>query len=128
MASKHITQETFDAAVRENIEEFEMGPEEAVKEAVEQFESQGNVAWLCPSAGSTVCLTVPSGPWLLTCKSAVLLWLSLTWCGSPGSLYLSAHCSRQAGHLLPLCRHPPSTCLDLTQTFTGLDPSRWVSF
>nr|KAF6400358.1 armadillo repeat containing 6 [Rousettus aegyptiacus] len=41
MASKHITQETFDAAVRENIEEFEMGPEEAVKEAVEQFESQG---------------------------------------------------------------------------------------
>lgn len=41
MASKHITQETFDAAVLENIEEFEMGPEEAVKEAVEQFESQG---------------------------------------------------------------------------------------
>ncbi|XP_036998023.2 armadillo repeat-containing protein 6 isoform X4 [Artibeus jamaicensis] len=41
MASKRITQETFDAAVRENIEEFEMGPEEAVKEAVEQFESQG---------------------------------------------------------------------------------------
>uniref|UniRef100_A0A8C6B429 Armadillo repeat-containing protein 6 n=1 Tax=Monodon monoceros TaxID=40151 RepID=A0A8C6B429_MONMO len=41
MASKHITQETFDAAVRENIEEFELGPEEAVKEAVEQFESQG---------------------------------------------------------------------------------------
>ncbi|KAM8763724.1 armadillo repeat-containing protein 6 [Rhynchonycteris naso] len=41
MASKRITQETFDAAVHENIEEFEMGPEEAVKEAVEQFESQG---------------------------------------------------------------------------------------
>lgn len=41
MASKRITQETFDAAVRENIEEFEMGAEEAVREAVEQFESQG---------------------------------------------------------------------------------------
>lgn len=41
MASRRITQETFDAAVRENIEEFEMGPEEAVAEAVEQFESQG---------------------------------------------------------------------------------------
>lgn len=41
MATKRITQETFDAAVRENIEEFEMGPEEAVTEAVEQFESQG---------------------------------------------------------------------------------------
>ncbi|XP_006186310.2 armadillo repeat-containing protein 6 isoform X1 [Camelus ferus] len=41
MASKRITQETFDAAVRENIEELEMEPEEAVKEAVEQFESQG---------------------------------------------------------------------------------------
>ncbi|XP_059016584.1 armadillo repeat-containing protein 6 isoform X2 [Mustela lutreola] len=41
MSAKRITQETFDAAVHENIEEFEMGPEEAVKEAVEQFESQG---------------------------------------------------------------------------------------
>ncbi|XP_021561991.1 armadillo repeat-containing protein 6 isoform X2 [Carlito syrichta] len=41
MASKRITQETFDTAVRENIEEFAMGPEEAVREAVEQFESQG---------------------------------------------------------------------------------------
>lgn len=51
MASKRITQETFDAAVRENIEEFEMGPEEAVKEAVEQFESQGRVAWLDPRPG-----------------------------------------------------------------------------
>lgn len=46
MASKRITQETFDAAVLENIEEFEMGSEEAVKEAVEQFESQGRVVWL----------------------------------------------------------------------------------
>ncbi|XP_038181116.1 armadillo repeat-containing protein 6 [Arvicola amphibius] len=41
MASKRITQETFDAAVQENIEEFEMDAEEAVREAVEQFESQG---------------------------------------------------------------------------------------
>lgn len=41
MAARRITQETFDAAVRENIEEFEMGPEEAVEEAAEQFESQG---------------------------------------------------------------------------------------
>ncbi|KAM9686406.1 armadillo repeat-containing protein 6 isoform 1-T2 [Trichechus inunguis] len=41
MASKRISQETFDAAVHENIEEFEMGPDEAVREAMEQFESQG---------------------------------------------------------------------------------------
>ncbi|XP_037673926.1 armadillo repeat-containing protein 6 [Choloepus didactylus] len=41
MAARRITQETFDAAVRENIREFEMGPEDAVAEAVEQFESQG---------------------------------------------------------------------------------------
>ncbi|XP_042527119.1 armadillo repeat-containing protein 6 [Dipodomys spectabilis] len=41
MACKRITQDTFDAAVRENVEEFSMDPEEAVKEAVEQFESQG---------------------------------------------------------------------------------------
>ena len=51
MASKRITQETFDAAVRENIQEFEMGPEEAVREAVEQFESQGRAVRLGLSAG-----------------------------------------------------------------------------
>lgn len=36
-----ITQETFDSVVRENMEEFEMGKEDAIKEAKEQFESQG---------------------------------------------------------------------------------------
>ncbi|TKS79952.1 Armadillo repeat-containing protein 6 [Collichthys lucidus] len=41
MATRRITQETFDAAVRENMEEFEMDPDEALREAVEQFESQG---------------------------------------------------------------------------------------
>ncbi|CAN9503465.1 unnamed protein product [Ophioblennius macclurei] len=41
MAKRRITQETFDAAVRENMEEFEMEPDEALKEALEQFESQG---------------------------------------------------------------------------------------
>ncbi|CAL9688810.1 unnamed protein product [Knipowitschia caucasica] len=41
MSRRRIAQETFDAAVRENMEEFEMGPAEAVSEAVEQFESQG---------------------------------------------------------------------------------------
>jgi hypothetical protein len=35
-----ITQDTFDEAVKENMEEFDMNPEEAVKEAVEQFEAQ----------------------------------------------------------------------------------------
>ncbi|XP_047388583.1 armadillo repeat-containing protein 6 isoform X2 [Sciurus carolinensis] len=56
MTSKRITQETFDAAVRENIEEFEMGPEEAVKEATEQFESQGvdlsNIVKIVPKASA----------------------------------------------------------------------------
>ncbi|NXQ01170.1 ARMC6 protein, partial [Vidua macroura] len=41
MGSKQISQETFDDAVQENIAEFEMEPEEAVREAVQQFESQG---------------------------------------------------------------------------------------
>lgn len=41
MASRRITQETFDAAVQENLTEFDMGPAEALQEAVEQFESQG---------------------------------------------------------------------------------------
>jgi hypothetical protein len=35
-----ISQETFDAVVKENMEEFEMSREEAIKEAVEQFQSQ----------------------------------------------------------------------------------------
>jgi len=43
MAELHarISQETFDAAVQENIDEFDMSPEEAVADAVEQFETQG---------------------------------------------------------------------------------------
>ncbi|XP_028328888.1 armadillo repeat-containing protein 6-like [Gouania willdenowi] len=40
MAKMRITQQTFDAAVKENMKEFEMEPEEALKDAVEQFESQ----------------------------------------------------------------------------------------
>ncbi|XP_014209570.1 armadillo repeat-containing protein 6 homolog [Copidosoma floridanum] len=36
-----ISQETYDEVVRENIEEFSMSPEEAIKEAVEQFKAQG---------------------------------------------------------------------------------------
>ena len=41
MATKRITQEAFDEAVRENIDEFEMEREEAIADAVTQFESQG---------------------------------------------------------------------------------------
>lgn len=41
MAQRRITQETFDAVVKENIEEFDMEGSEALKEAIEQFESQG---------------------------------------------------------------------------------------
>ncbi|CAG5030850.1 unnamed protein product [Parnassius apollo] len=36
-----ITQETYDEVVKENMEEFDMSPEEAIKEAVAQFEAQG---------------------------------------------------------------------------------------
>jgi hypothetical protein len=35
-----ITQGTFDEAVKENMEEFDMSPEEAVQEAVQQFLAQ----------------------------------------------------------------------------------------
>uniref|UniRef100_A0ACB8F1L9 Uncharacterized protein n=1 Tax=Sphaerodactylus townsendi TaxID=933632 RepID=A0ACB8F1L9_9SAUR len=41
MAARRITQETFDSVVQENISEFGMDPEEAVMEAIQQFESQG---------------------------------------------------------------------------------------
>ena len=40
-SAKFISQETFDMVVQENIEDFEMEPEEAVQDAIEQFESQG---------------------------------------------------------------------------------------
>ncbi len=35
-----ITQETFDQVVKENREDLGMGDEEAVKDAVQQFEAQ----------------------------------------------------------------------------------------
>ncbi|XP_042575041.1 armadillo repeat-containing protein 6 isoform X2 [Cyprinus carpio] len=41
MATRRITQDTFDAVVRENMQEFDMEESEALKEALEQFESQG---------------------------------------------------------------------------------------
>ncbi|KAL7992961.1 hypothetical protein Chor_017217 [Crotalus horridus] len=41
MAAKWISQETFDDVVQENIVEFAMDPEEALNEAIQQFESQG---------------------------------------------------------------------------------------
>ena len=37
---KVISQETFDAVVKENIEEFGLDLEEATKDAVEQFKAQ----------------------------------------------------------------------------------------
>ncbi|XP_071964906.1 armadillo repeat-containing protein 6-like [Antedon mediterranea] len=39
--AKRITQETFDAVVKENIEEFGMEGQEAVDDVIKQFESQG---------------------------------------------------------------------------------------
>ncbi|OWR50093.1 armadillo repeat-containing protein 6 [Danaus plexippus plexippus] len=36
-----ITQDTYDEVVKENIDEFDMSPEEAIKEAIDQFEAQG---------------------------------------------------------------------------------------
>lgn len=38
--SKKISQQTFDDVVKENMEEFDMTPEEAIEDAVKQFESQ----------------------------------------------------------------------------------------
>lgn len=41
MATKRISQETFDDVVRENMEDFDMSLEDALKDAVEQFTAQG---------------------------------------------------------------------------------------
>jgi len=38
--ARQISQQTFDAAVLENIDLLEMSPEDAVLEAVQQFEAQ----------------------------------------------------------------------------------------
>ncbi|XP_058148788.1 armadillo repeat-containing protein 6 [Dasypus novemcinctus] len=56
MGSRRVTQETFDAAVRENVEEFELEPEEALAAAVQQFQSQGvdlsNIVKTAPKAAA----------------------------------------------------------------------------
>ena len=38
---RRISQETFDECVQGNIDDFEMEPDEAVEEAVKEFELQG---------------------------------------------------------------------------------------
>ena len=38
--AKQVTQDTFDDVVKENVQEFEMSVEEAINDAVQQFESQ----------------------------------------------------------------------------------------
>ena len=38
--AKHVTQKTFDDAVWENIKEFEMDAQEAIDDAIQQFEAQ----------------------------------------------------------------------------------------
>lgn len=35
-----ITQDTYDEVVKENMEEFDMSAEDAIKEAIAQFEAQ----------------------------------------------------------------------------------------
>ena len=115
MASKRITQETFDAAVRENIEEFEMGPEEAVKEAVEQFESQGRAVWLGLSAGLALCPRVASSPQLLMWKEwyPAMTTSLLAW--QPWAL--------SSVYTLPQARWPPTpTLLEPTLCLPGPYP------
>ena len=41
---KVISQETFDAVVQENITEFDLSKEEAIKDAISQFESQVGIS------------------------------------------------------------------------------------
>ena len=43
--AKHVTQKTFDDAVWENIKEFEMDVQEAIDDAVQQFEAQVRYGW-----------------------------------------------------------------------------------
>ena len=43
-----ISQETFDSVVKENMDEFGLEKEEAIKEAISQFESQVCVSQIVP--------------------------------------------------------------------------------
>lgn len=40
LPGKRIVQETFDEVVKENVEDLELDPEEAISDAVEQFTAQ----------------------------------------------------------------------------------------
>ena len=53
-----ITQETFDAVVKENMEEFDMAREEAVNEAKEQFETQVRTSRTVKSSYRPTCTSV----------------------------------------------------------------------
>ena len=44
--AKHVTQKTFDDAVWENIKEFDMEPQEAIDDAIQQFTAQVRHGWL----------------------------------------------------------------------------------
>ncbi len=48
-----MMQETFDEAVKTNIEEFEMAQEEAVKSAVEEFAARFDMSCVVTSSTST---------------------------------------------------------------------------
>ncbi|KAI4466897.1 hypothetical protein MML48_2g00018927 [Holotrichia oblita] len=58
--SLQITQETFDNTVRENVSEFEMSVEEAIKETIEQFSAQGVILthivtdWMMASSANSL--------------------------------------------------------------------------
>lgn len=43
--SKKITQETFDEAVVQNIEDFDMSTNDAVNDAIQQFETMGIILY-----------------------------------------------------------------------------------
>ena len=54
--AKQITQDTFDDVVRENIQEFEMSPQEALDDAIKQFESQvRNTLLFCTNPNPIKC-------------------------------------------------------------------------
>lgn len=40
-----ITQQTYDDVVQENIDDFDMAPEEAIEDAMKQFQAQVNTAF-----------------------------------------------------------------------------------
>jgi len=110
MAVKRITQETFDDAVKENMDDFGSSREDAIKDTMEEFEMQvGVFAGQEPRHGRVI---------------DVGAWASVKMLGKWESVWLARSAVLRVGAtVLPLSRLISSTPeINLTRPHTPLEP------